>query len=36
MLFGFGDPVHISVENLTLDRETLSMGVIWTMNLNWE
>ena len=26
LLFGFGDPTHIDVENLTLDRETLSIG----------
>jgi 3-methyladenine DNA glycosylase AlkC len=26
LLFGFDDPTHISVENLTLDRETLSIG----------
>ena len=25
-LFGFGDPTHISVENLTLDKETLCIG----------
>ena len=26
LLFGFGDPTHIDVENLTLDREALSIG----------
>jgi len=26
LLFGFGDPTHISVENLTLDKETLFIG----------
>ena len=26
LLFGFADPTHISVENLTLDRETVPIG----------
>ena len=26
LLFGFADPTHIRVENLTLDKETLSIG----------
>jgi 3-methyladenine DNA glycosylase AlkC len=26
LLFGFGDPTHISVENLRLDKETISIG----------
>ena len=26
MLFGFGDPTHLCVENLTLDRESLPIG----------
>jgi 3-methyladenine DNA glycosylase AlkC len=28
LLFGFADPTHIRVENLTLDRETLAIGEV--------